>query len=339
MSNEVKVGLAVLASIAVLYVSVRFLGGQPLFGAGYDLVVAFDDAQGLAPGSLVRLNGVRVGDVRGLELSPDARRVFVTARIDAGTEIPRGSTVQTSGISALGTVNIEITPPVGADAGRPIAAGDTLVASTLPDLFDLLAGQSNSITVRADSALIGAVSTFTTLDRLLTNSGDDLTAVLAQLRFLTTAATTTLLEERARIGRALGSFELAAANAGATTEAVANDVRDLSTAVGNDVVATSRSIRGVAETNADSIAVVVAGLNTSLRRLDANLASLNRVTARLDTTLSRVESSEGTLGLLLTDPSLYENANAAAATLQQVLQDFQNDPSRYLRDLNLVRVF
>lgn len=339
MTNQIKVGLAVLLAIVAVYAGVRFLSGQPLLGAGYEIVAVFDDAQGLSPGALVRLNGVRVGDVRSVDLGPGARQVYVTMAIDGGVEIPRGATVQTSGLSALGEVNVEITPPTGAGAGRPLAAGDTLVASTTPDIFDLIAGESNSLTARADTALQGAVSSFTSLDRILTNSGGDIEAVLAQLRFLTQATTTLIQQERARIGRTLGSVEQAAANAEGTADRVGRNVEDLSVVVGNDLVATSRSIRGVTESNADSVAVLVASLNQSARRLDASLAALNTLTASLDTTLAGVRSPEGTLGLLLTDPSLYYNANAAAASLQQILQDFQNDPSRYLRDLDLIRVF
>ncbi len=339
MTNPIKVALAVLFSLAAMYGGVRFLSGQPLFGAGYEVVAVFEDAQGLAPGAIVRLNGVRVGDVRAVELGPGARQVFVTMAIDSGVEIPRGATVQTSGLSALGEVNVEITPPTGAGAGRPLAAGDTLIASTTPDIFDLIAGESNSLTARADTALQGAVGSFTTLNRILTNSGGDIEAVLAQLRFLTQATTTLIQSERDRIGRTLNSVEQAAANAEGTAGRVGRNVEDISVVVGNDLVATSRSIRSATEANADSVATLVSGLNQSARRLDESLVRINALTASLDTTLAGVRSPDGTLGLLLTDPSLYNNANAAAASLQQILQDFQNDPGRYLRDLDLVRVF
>ncbi len=343
LTNEIKVALAVLFAALAIFVGVRFLSGQPLFGAGYEVVVAFDDAQGLTPGSIVRLNGVRVGDVRSVRLGPNAREVFVTLAIDGDVEIPRGSTVQTSGISALGEVNVEITPPQGAGAGRPLASGDTLVASTTPDIFDLIAGESNSLTARADTALIGAVNTFTQLDRILGNSGDDVQAVLAQLRFLTQAATRTLIDERERVDRTLASLEAAAANASNVSDAVGQDVRDVSVVVGNDLTATSGTVRALAETNADSVTAVVNNLSASLRQLDRALQTLDdltgnlaALTADLDTTLT---SPNNSLGLLLNDPSLYYNANAAAASLQQILQDFQQDPSKYLKDLDLVRVF
>lgn len=343
LTNEIKVALAVLLAALAVFVGVRFLSGQPLFGGGYEVVSVFDDAQGLTEGSIVRLNGVRVGDVREVRLGPNAREVFVTLSINEGVSIPRGSTIQTSGLSALGEVNIEITPPAGAGAGRPLTSGDTLVASTTPDIFDLIAGESNSLTARADTALIGAVNTFSQLDQILTRSSGDVEAVLSQLRFLTQAATRTLIDERERVDRTLASLEAAAANASAVSDAVGQDVRDVSVVVGNDLTATSGTVRALAETNADSVTAVVNNLSVSLRRLDRGLQTLDQLTgnlaaltADLDSSLSSPNSS---LGLLLTDPSLYYNANAAAASLQQILQDFQTDPSRYLQDLNLVRVF
>ncbi|MEO0560183.1 MAG: MlaD family protein [Bacteroidota bacterium] len=340
MSNALKVGLAVLLSAAFIFAGVRFLSGQPLFGAGYSVVAVFDDAQGLTPGAMVRLNGVRVGEVSNVELGPGARQVFVRMALDRGVEVPRGATITTSGLSALGEVNVEITPPTGADAGRPLTAGDTLLANPSPDLFDLLAGESNSLTARADTALMSAVRSFTQLDEILTNSGGDMTATLAQLRFLTQGAVTLITEERGRIDRTMASLEASAAGAEATATQVGEDVRDLSVVVGNDLVATSGTVRSLAETNADSISVAINQLNVSLRNLNNGLARLESISANLDTTLAAVNSPDGTMGLLLTDPSLYYNANAAAASLQQLIQDLQADPGRYLKEVDgLVKVF
>ncbi|MGB3543079.1 MlaD family protein [Rubrivirga sp.] len=344
MTNEIKVGLSILLSAVVIFAGVRFLSGQPLFGAGYEVVTVFDDAQGLTSGAIVRLNGVRVGEARSVELSPNARSVLVTMAIDRDVEIPRGSTVQTSGLSALGEVNIEITPPQGAGAGRPLAGGDTLIASTTPDIFDLIAGESNSLTARADTALIGAVNTFTTLDRILQNSGGDIEAVLAQLRFLTQATTTLVTQEQGRIDRTLRSLEDAAANASGVSDRVGRNVEDLSVIVGNDVVATSGTVRLLAETNADSVTAAVNNLSSALRRADGQLEQLTALTSNLATLTadldSTLNSDQGTMGLLLRDPSLYYNANATMAAIQQLVQDLQTDPGRYLGELEgVVKVF
>ena len=339
MRNELKVGLAVLLAAVVLYVGIRFLDDQPLFGGGYRVVAVFDDAQGLAAGSFVRLNGVSVGSVGDVALSDDARSVYVTLAINGGVQIPRGVRVSTSGLSALGEVNVELTPPEGADAGRPLAAGDTIVALQTPDLFDLLAGESTAITARADSALVRALSVFTTIDNTLANSGDDLTAVLAQLRFLTTAATQTLLQERERIGGTLSALERAALGAERLTDEIGALSGDVALDVSTDLRATTSTLRQTVDANADSVSVTIAQLNRTMRTVDRSLANLNTLTTSLDSTLALVDSDQGTLGLLLTDPSLYHNANAAAASLQQLLQDVQRDPGRYVKDLDLVRIF
>ena len=207
-----------------------------------------------------------------------------------------------------------------------------------------IAGESNSLTARADTALIGAVNTFTTLDEILQNSGGDIQAVLSQLRFLTQGATQLIIDERSRIDRTIGSLEAAAANASAVSDRVGRNVEDLSITVGNDVVATSGTVRTLAETNADSVTAAVNNLSSALRRADGQLqqltaltATLTALTADLDSTLN---SPNGTMGLLLNDPTLYYNANAAAAALQQILQDLQADPGRYLGELDgVVKVF
>ncbi len=122
-------------------------------------------------------------------------------------------------------------------------------------------------------------------------------------------------------------------------EATAAEARQTARAVGDELLATTGTLRILAETNADSLSLAVSQLNGTLRRVDQTLASLNTLAASLDGTLSSVNSTDGTLGLLLNDPSLYYNANAAAASLQQLLQDIQNDPGRYVKELDLVRVF
>ncbi len=339
MSNELKVGLAVILAAVIMYFGVRFLKDQPLFGGGYDIVVVFDDAQGLTPGALVRLNGVKVGSVNGVRLSPDAREVFIDMGIDGDVQIPRGVRVGTSGLSALGEVNIELSPPEGGDAGRPLVAGDTIRAVSTPDLFDLLAGESTGLTARADSALFRAVSVFTTLDETLANSGDDVTAILAQLRFLTQTATQTLLNERERVGETLASFQRAAGSA----ERLSSDLSALGTDLSNDVAvdirATTQTLRQTVDANSDSVSVTVAQLNSTLRNAESALAQLTVLSTKLEATLALADTDSSSLGLLLRDPSLYYNANAAAASLQQLLQDVQRDPGRYAKELRLVDVF
>ena len=76
-----------------------------------------------------------------------------------------------------------------------------------------------------------------------------------------------------------------------------------------------------------------------LDRLDRTLASLESTTAGIDAIVSKIEQGEGTLGLLVNDPSLYHQLDSTLTTLNRILLDFERDPKRYLKDLKLVDVF
>ncbi|MCU0241184.1 MAG: MlaD family protein [Vicinamibacteria bacterium] len=79
-------------------------------------------------------------------------------------------------------------------------------------------------------------------------------------------------------------------------------------------------------------------IDSSLKRIDhltaqmdETSASLTRSTNSLETILSRIEKGEGTLGRLTKDDSLYKNADATLANLNQLLADVRKNPRRYLK--------
>src|SRR5690606_30479391 len=198
MSQELKIGLVVLAALVLLFVGIRFLQGLPIFDESYEVVVVFDDTQGLTPGNAVQLSGVEVVTVREVVLADGGREVHVTLAIDPDVEIPRGSRFTVGGFSMLGDVFVSVEPPEGATAGRPLVDGDTLRAVPDTDLVSLLTDRAEPLALRADTLLTSAVNTFRRVEALVEGSGDDLDATLANLRFLTTATTRLLLEERER---------------------------------------------------------------------------------------------------------------------------------------------
>ncbi len=332
MSNELKIGLAVLFAALGVFFGIRFLEGTPLLGAGYDVVAVFDDARGLEPGNPVQMSGVRIGSIRRVALSDDGRRVFVTLAMERGARVPRGSRVTIGGFAALGDVNVELTPPEGAVAGRPLTSGDTLVARGATDLFGAIQQNAAPIVARADTLLGQFLGTYRRAEPVVVDRANDLAAAAAQIRFVTTALSRAVLaeNERGSFNRVGDTFEQLNRAAAAAERAALNLetlTAEFSTGFGG----------GRSRALADTLAGSVAQLSATLRQLEGSLGGLDATTAQLDTTLALVNSPDGTLGLLLRDPSLYHNANGAAASLQQLLTDFQNNPARYTR--GLVRVF
>jgi len=92
-----RVGLAIIAGLGLLFGAWWFLSHMSL--GSYALRAVFDDTKGLLRQTPVRMNGVTVGEVSGIELRPSDLRPEVTLRIDARHRIPRDARIRiTSGL-------------------------------------------------------------------------------------------------------------------------------------------------------------------------------------------------------------------------------------------------
>jgi phospholipid/cholesterol/gamma-HCH transport system substrate-binding protein len=52
-----------------------------------------------------------------------------------------------------------------------------------------------------------------------------------------------------------------------------------------------------------------------------------------------MNEGEGTIGRLVNDDGLYMKLDSAATEANGLLRDLRDDPSRYLKDMTLVKVF
>jgi phospholipid/cholesterol/gamma-HCH transport system substrate-binding protein len=59
-------------------------------------------------------------------------------------------------------------------------------------------------------------------------------------------------------------------------------------------------------------------------------AKVNQTLANVEQMTQRLNSDEGTLGLLMRDKSLYNNLNATAASADSLLTDLKAHPKRYV---------
>jgi len=314
-SNEVKVGVAIVLTALVLFFGIRFLSGLPIFGTGYQLVAVFDDTEGLAAGNPVDVSGVQIGTVDRVRLLPGAQAAEVTMTITNKTELPRGTVARIGGFSALGDVSVSLRP--GPPGAPPLTDGDTLLTRESSDLVGLVQNNAERIFGNLDTLIVGAAGTFSHVDLLLADPESDLRATLANLNRASQAANRLLVSQQEQLAATLANLNRAS-----------RGVADL-----------SDRANAFSEQNADSLALTIARLNRALLGVEAGLASFETTSAELDALLARLNDGEGTLGLLLNDPTLYHNLNTAATNLNQLVTDFQADPKRYLRDLRLVDIF
>ena len=121
--NPVPIGAIGLAVILGLLVLAFNASNLPFFNSGHTYHADFADAAGLKKGDDVRVAGVKVGSVTGVEL--DGAKVRVGLRVDSGIHVGADSRAEIKIKTLLGQKYVALTP-----AGTGTLAGDIPLART-----------------------------------------------------------------------------------------------------------------------------------------------------------------------------------------------------------------
>jgi phospholipid/cholesterol/gamma-HCH transport system substrate-binding protein len=122
---EISLGLLVLTTLGVLAYIALQMGHLKGLGQSLHAQVVFENASGLVEGAAVKIAGVQVGRVSGLEVDFDKARATLQLNYSAG--IRQDALVSIRSRSLLGEKYVEITPrsrtaPLLADGGTLAAA-------------------------------------------------------------------------------------------------------------------------------------------------------------------------------------------------------------------------
>ena len=108
--TEVLVGGAVLACAIAFGVYASQSTGLSQGGDGYQLGASFRSLEGVGVGTDVRLAGVKIGTVTGVDLNPDTYRADTTFTIRDGILVPDDSAIVISSEGLLGGNFVEVMP-------------------------------------------------------------------------------------------------------------------------------------------------------------------------------------------------------------------------------------
>lgn len=69
-------------------------------------------------------------------------------------------------------------------------------------------------------------------------------------------------------------------------------------------------------------------------------SELNETNQRLTSILTKIDKGKGTLGKLVNDPSLYTHLDSLAAELEQLIENMNQQPGKYLKHLQpIIEIF
>lgn len=133
---ESIVGAVVLA-VAVWFLVYSYqTGAGASVGNGYSVTAKFTSADGVTEGVDVRISGITVGKVAGLQLDPVTYLAEVSLSLDAATKVPTDSSIAVKSESLLGGRYLAIEP--GAEEAMLADGGEIKFTQPAVSLEDLI---------------------------------------------------------------------------------------------------------------------------------------------------------------------------------------------------------
>lgn len=327
--DELVVGATILVAAVVVVVGALWMAQTQLGTTAALHQTRFRTVGGLTAGAPVVLSGVRVGRVRAIRLG---ERNWVEAELEIyeGVALPSNPAVIAASASLFGEWQAGIIsrdqtiedPNVRREIDAALAEGnDAWPGATLPDIGQLTA-QANRIAtdIQTVSSRIQTVFDSQAV-RELQESIRDFGGVVENINRLT--------EQQATLMGEVGN------NLRDGSDILADAARRLQTSLARVDEATEQGELEVILDNAASASSEVRDAAADLRRLLAiarqNQTSIVRVIQGADTVIARLQNGTGTLGLLLSDSTLYFEATATVAQLRQLLADIERNPRKYFK--------
>lgn len=205
MSREFRVGLFVVLGIVVILLFV-FSEGRLAQMKGYEIRATFNYVGGLEVGAPVRVSGVRVGEVTGLDISYETTpKVTVTIKLQPQIKIGRHSQITIRTLGMIGEKYVEITPSRDRDflvAGASIEGVDAIALERMMSMTEDIIRNLNDVLVGVRT-MVADTESQENVKSILSNLDQ---AVQTGSRFMENVGqmTTALVE---RVDRISGSLE------------------------------------------------------------------------------------------------------------------------------------
>jgi phospholipid/cholesterol/gamma-HCH transport system substrate-binding protein len=353
--SELKVGILVLAGIAIFIFMVLSATGGITLRKPFVLKTRFAEVDGLIPGNEVRIAGVRAGNVDtvtfgALPRTPEDRdTVEVTMSLDSDIAqkwIRDDSKATLGNIGLLGDKVVEISP--GTRQGKPLQSGAYIESTPGTNIRKIISGVDPMIadltqTAEEIKTMVAKVNQGQgTLGQLVNNPKvyQDLDATVLEARNLIKD----VREGEGSLGQLIND------------PALYRSFKDVTTRLENVVKQIDQGQGTVARLIKDpelykKIDDTMTMVRQTATRLDEISGRINRgegtlgkfindpalheetkeTMANLKDITERLDKGEGTAGALLHDRALYDNLNTLSSELVRLLYDFRQDPKKFLR--------
>ena len=288
--TEIQVGATVLVALAVTLWGVTWLKELSLARKVRVWTVTFPQTGGLASSDEVQVNGLRKGSVDRVSLVGD--HVVVSLALASDITLTSDSRVSIRNVGLMGEKVIAVDYRA---TGRAYGERDTIAGVYERGIPEVMAEMGTTVDAISDLA--------------------------RQLQSIASS-----LERAGTIDKTLANFQ----GTSEELKLAVSENRALLKETLQNLNAASRTARSLTTDRE-------AQLRRTLDSFERSAAGMERLTTRLDSlrgalqsVSNKIDGGEGSLGRLVNDPQLYDEAKVTVAELRALIADIKKNPKKYI---------
>jgi phospholipid/cholesterol/gamma-HCH transport system substrate-binding protein len=300
ISNETKIGALTAISITLLILGFNFLKGKKLFEHSRKVFAKFKNVEGMEVSNAVVINGLPIGNVYDIsEADKDLTEILVTINLKKDVHIPKNSVASIN----TGLISSAIIVIKKGDATDYLSDGDTLSTVEKPGLLAQVETNLNPIVGKLNGTLQSLDSLVEVVGSIFDpKTKNNFSSILAHLAVSSASLQQMLNLQSGTLAKSLDNVNAFTSNLAKNNDHINKTLDNL------DKTTTSLSNAKIQET--------VANLNSTMTELKGVIGKMN--------------STNGSLGLLLNDKKLYQNLEGTSRSLNTLLDDVRIHPKRYV---------
>ena len=301
-------GLLIFVLTGLFIFGIMYVQDITLKKSNYSFTVIFANVQGLNEGDDVNMLGKRIGKVSRAKIIGQKIAVELSIDNSFAFKIPVDSKIEVKSEGLMGSKYVSINP--GVNDKKYILAGETVEGQREYDFSEITPGivpitQDIGVFARRLKATLGE------------EEKDRIRNTILNIESLTSELDGFVKGYRDVLSKS-------------EREDLSDIVTNLKTAsesikekVDNDLSQILSGFKNVSDQSED--------LKQAIINLKSSSESLNSSSKKFENILAKIDSGEGTLGKMVNDPGLYDNLNALSQDAQELVKDFKDNPTKYMK--------
>lgn len=294
LSREIKTAILIIGCIIIFIFGFNYLKGTSLLSNEKTIHALYDEVEGLVVGANVTIRGLNVGKVKIIDFNDDFEKIKVTFSIRDDLTFSNESVAQLYEAGLIGGKAIAIIPKY--DSSNIIKNGDILISEIKPGLTELVNQQIAPLQDKIEGLLTSADSLFAGISNIMNYETQN--------------------------------------NLKMTLEGLASTIENVNVLSSNINDILNANEKGLKSTinNLSKVSGNLNKITDSLKQmpLSSIVKNFEDTSLQLKRIIERLNSGEGSAGMILKDNKLYDNLVNSSEALEALLSDLKSHPKKYV---------